>query len=198
MRQGWLGMVAILVWAGAAQAQTQQAQPTMPKIVEPPPPLQTAGEPVSINIDRARLAWARKPGTNTVTGEAVLRTRGGDVKGCGGLPAELWPMDDEMHAYLTAVIAVGSSGSVGMELLGAARRNTHPQLREYVRETVCNSQGAFTFRNVPDGRYLVTAQVTWEVPNLRRGSSSMDLQGGVLGKVIEVAGGTVQDVMLTR
>jgi hypothetical protein len=49
------------------------------------------GKPIpanlSSNLTASEVAWSKARGSNTITGQAILRTRGGDVKSCAGLEA---------------------------------------------------------------------------------------------------------------
>lgn len=190
-----LGTAAMLFWGSGAAT---QARHPLPKIVEEAPPVAVAGPAVTVALfDPQKLEWALALGRNTVTGDAILRTRGGDLRTCAATQARLWPISDYTLAFLGDVFLV--SGFSEPARTTRLLKSMDPGVHRYVRAVTCNGQGRFTFRDVPDGRYFLTATVTWEIPRLGRGSGApMDLQGGDLGEMISVSGGQVLEVTLTR
>jgi hypothetical protein len=134
----------------------------------------------------AEYARLPKTGTAIVTGQAFLKTRGGDVKTAAGNTIYLNPVT----SYSTYAYEFGYLGT---------KRMTPPdaRLHQYMRETIADGSGRFTFRNVPSGEYFVTANVTWEAPTGYQ--FSMQTQGGSIWKKIKVQNGDESvDVMVTR
>jgi hypothetical protein len=186
-----LGTLAV----SAASAQTPSNAPSRPELL--PFSEVTAGPAVIAAINPAQLAWAKKPGKNGVAGEAFLRTRGGDVRTCAGLAAELWPVSEYTNTYLSSAI-VGDPALMEVAEADRLRKAVLHEVFDYVRTTTCNSQGNFVFSDVPDGAYVVTARVIWEVPSLRRQGPTMNLQGGVVTKAVRLSGGRTVSLTLTH
>jgi len=157
---------------------------------EPTPPVA-----LTTAFDAAAFAWSTKPGGNTVTGDALLRTRGGDVKTCAGLNVTLLPATPYTAEYIWRRFGSedgGYSGNVDVGPITLA-----PDLDRFRRSGVCDAQGVFTFANLPDGAYYVIATVTWEVPEMAGYYSYMSLQGGDIAKRVEVKGGETAKLTLT-
>jgi len=67
-----------------------------------------------------------------------------------------------------------------------------PDYLDYYRtdqRTICDAQGFFTFRNLPDGHYYVSTAITWMVGNYH--------QGGSLMQQIKLDGGDVKEIVLS-
>jgi hypothetical protein len=69
-------------------------------------------------------------------------------------------------------------------------------MQQYTRETIADGSGRFTFKNVPDGDYYVSATVTWQTATGYK--FSLETQGGRISKTINVKNGEPIEVMLTR
>jgi hypothetical protein len=132
----------------------------------------------------AEYAALPKTGTGVVTGQAFLKTRGGDVKTGAGNTIYLNPVTSySKYAYEFRY----SSGGIAPP---------DPRIYGYMRETIADASGRFTFRNVPAGEYYVTGKVTWEAPTGYQ--HSMQTQGGAIWKPVTVDDGATVEVMLTR
>lgn len=127
----------------------------------------------------AEYAALAKTGSATVTGQLFMRTRGGDVKTGAGDTIYLNPVTS-----YSAFAYEHRSDPDGMT-------DADPRLFPYMRNTVADATGRFTFKNVPDGEYYLSGKVTWEVPN-------MATQGGTIWKQITVKNGESVEAMLTK
>ena len=156
------------------------------------------GAPKAAQLSRSltpeEVAWSRGRGSNTVSGQALMRTRGGDVKTCAGLEAQLIPYT----AYAQERIAF----SFGAGREGFARPTTQtfdPDPAVYgetIRQTVCDAQGGFAFYNVPDGRYFVLVNVSWGAVSGGYYPYVAE-QGGLLMGQVEVRGGETTRLILS-
>jgi hypothetical protein len=152
-------------------------------------PMYTYTPPLMIQrpaFPSAEYAALPKTGTATVTGQAFLKTRGGDVKTGAGNPIFLEPVT----SYSTFAY---SHKDYSGPLTPPA-----PQLEQYKRSVIADASGRFTFRNVPDGNYYLSGRVSWEVPNISKYTSYMSTQGGDIWKTITVKDGQSVEVMLTE
>jgi hypothetical protein len=133
----------------------------------------------------AEYAALSKIGSATVTGQAFLKTRGGDVKtGAGNT------------VYITPATSY-STFSYNQRDSYQSIEPADPRLAEYTRETIADGSGRFTFKNLPDGDYFLKARVTWEVPSGGK-YSYMQTQGGDLWKRVTVRNGESADVIVTE
>lgn len=153
----------------------------------------TAPEPIALgtSFNPTEVAWFNAPGNNTIRGNAVLRTVGGEVRTCAGLDARLSPVS----TYATErVRALYGNSQSGFNRGSAGFTATDPAYEEMQRHTRCDSEGRFTFSGLPDGEYYVIALVTWGVP---MGYGMTSRQGGWLMQRVRVAGGETKDIVLT-
>lgn len=137
-------------------------------------------------------AWASMPGHNTIKGDALLRTRGGDVKTCAGLDVELIPATPYTTEYVTRRYGGPSGGYADRYSVLRGVYVLAPGFFAQTVKKVCTAQGGFAFEGLADGDYFVTATVTWEVPG-----ADYSLQGGEITKRVSVSGGEVKAVTLT-
>lgn len=150
--------------------------------------------PLRTSFSAADYAWAAARGRNSVTGSAVLRTRGGEPRTCAGLTAKLYPAG----AYTDEVMG---------QMYGGADRGLYdgratwtppgpvPAWAAAARQSACDGQGYFLFDGVPDGAWYVVAEVTWDVPSGGAGVP-FNGQGGWLMQKITLAGGETKRVVL--
>ena len=122
-----------------------------------------------------------RPGTGSITGQAFLKTRGGEVRFCAGEPVSLNPVTTYSREWWNVVV------------LG--RRELAPpdsRAERYHRTTIADAEGRFQFRNLPAGEYLAACYVEWEVP----GARSLEATGGWAGAQVKVENGTVAEPIL--
>lgn len=162
MKHVWIPIILAVALSGCV---TQQ------------PPVQRISFPV------AEYDALPKTGTGSVTGQAFLRTVGGDVKYGAGSEVYLQPVT----AYTTQWYEVNVLG--GRQLTNPDPRASQGQLR-----TQADGNGNFTFTNVPPGNYYLSAAVRWSAPS----QYGLLPQGGVVVKTIAVADGKQTTQMLTE
>lgn len=138
-----------------------------------------------VPFSAAEVAWAAMEGENTVTGSALIRTVGGEVRTCAGFEVSLVPVS----AYATdRVQRLYGNTQAGFNP-SRSFKSAHPDYASTIRKQTCDPQGGFTFRNVPDGSYYLQTLVTWR--------TYWGEQGGSLMQRVTVEGGEVVDVVLT-
>jgi hypothetical protein len=153
----------------------------MPRYTYTPPPM--VQRPAFPSAEYEALP---KTGSATVTGQAFLKTRGGDVKtGAGNT------------IYLEPVTSYSTFGYVHKDYRGRLSP-VAPELEQYKRSVVADATGRFTFKDVPEGKYYLSGKVSWEVPQFSQYGSYMSTQGGDIWKTIIVKNGQQLEVMLTE
>lgn len=159
-----------------------------------PPP-----QVVTVPFDPTEVVWYKTPGTNTVEGSAVLRTRGGYIRTCAGDYAELFPYSRYAAERMRAIYLSEEGGFWDMSIAGqivsgrpgirvADDQYTNAYRANTLREN-CDAQGNFIFTNLADGTYFLVTRVLWEVQGP---------QGGALMQKITVRGGETKKVILTQ
>lgn len=156
------------------------------------------GKPIpanlSVGLTADEVAWSRVRGDNAITGQAIMRTRGGDVKTCAGLDVSLIPFS----AYAAQRVAVTyGPGEEGFGNREQRPFNPDPAIyHQTIRHTLCDAQGNFAFRQLPDGKYFLLVEVSWEAV---QGGYYAYLagQGGTMMTRVEVRGGQTVPLILT-
>lgn len=119
----------------------------------------------------------RSEGANAIKGQAFLIKRGGGVVTCAGRPIFLAP--DSPYFREIATIAVSGSKPDFPHARGGPE--------DVIRHTTCDAQGNFGFANLPDGNYILMAEVRWMVGDATQGGPMWmprGLSGGVQKRVI--------------
>lgn len=146
------------------------------------------------SFDPSEIAWFKVPGKNTIAGNAVLRTVGGEARTCAALSAHLVPISSYATERFTRMYGNTSSGFLSATS-GFKFTQTDAAYEANSRTVRCDAQGNFRFENVPDGDYFVTAFVTWGVPTSAYVTAT---QGGVLMQRVSVSNGETKQIVLTR
>lgn len=155
-------------------------------------PASTRGpQSVGVAFEPEAVQWASAKGSNKILGNALLRTRGGEVRTCAGYKVYLSPAVAYSAARMRLIYGSDQQG------YRPAQRNPNLEARPaayeaLIRQTVCDAQGNFQFEELPDGEYFVTTDVIWEVP----GRYVTSAQGGGLMLKVAVKGGqTIRPVL---
>lgn len=166
------------------------AGPALAQITPLPEPL-VAGEATEVvTFKPEALAWAMKPGRNSVGGDAFMRTRGGQVITCAGGPVRLLPVAEYTRTFVLDTFGSAEGGAVRLEKADKRWGWVDANAFRYFPETRCNSRGEFTFPGLPDGSYYVIARVTWE-------ALGGEPQGGEIARLVRLIGGQAVTVSLT-
>lgn len=151
--------------------------------------------PLQATWSDSDVAWSLGEGTSTVTGQAVLRTVGGEARTCAGLEARLIP--DSAYARERLLFDFRS-----LERGLKARTQVYdfqpdpPHFHQSIRTAICDAQGTFTFERVPAGRYYVQALVSWGTARVEYGTTVVPEQGGWVLGTAEVAAGETRRVVI--
>jgi hypothetical protein len=162
-----IGLGLILAVTGCAQFGLQQAALSTP-------------------IAPSEVDWARRSGTNTVTGLALIDA-GGTPHTCAGQQAVLIPDSAYSRARMTAIFGNATKGMRAASLGPVKFERDDPLYVSTLRTTPCDAAGSFSFPRVPDGVWYVTSSVKWQGASQVEGGSMMqrvDVRGGRLVKVV--------------
>ncbi|MYZ41395.1 carboxypeptidase-like regulatory domain-containing protein [Schauerella aestuarii] len=132
----------------------------------------------------AEFTKYRTPGTSTIKGQAFLTTRGGQVRSAAGNEVTLVPNTSISDQW----IMVSCNG--GLPLTPADLR-----YNEFVRRTVADADGRFSFAGLPAGSYVVTTAVMWSVPVSAYSTST---QGGMLVDRVWIEEGKEANLVLSQ
>jgi putative hemolysin len=127
--------------------------------------------------------WSQGKGSANISGQAFLKTRGGDVKTCAGNDVVMVPENAYTRELLTAARAGKDS-----------RGSWDARYQHFRRTTICDAQGGFTFREIPPGPWLVGTTVQWEAPGT---SYIANMQGGWLSQSVTTREGETKEIILT-
>jgi hypothetical protein len=175
MKPAALFLALIPSLAGCAQLGLQQASQQQVALSTP--------------IAPSELDWARKSGTNTVTGLALIDS-GGDTHSCAGGSANLIPDSAYARARMTAIFGNASRGMRAASLGPVKFERDDPLYVQTLRTAPCDAAGSFSFPRVPDGVWYVTASVKWQ--------GAAQVEGGSLMQRVDARGGRLEKVVLGR
>ncbi len=124
-------------------------------------------------------------GTGIVTGQAFLKTRGGDVKKAAGNGVLLNPVTSYSKQWY-------SESYLSQRPIG----DSDYRYDNYQFRTVADGDGKFEFNGIPSGDYYLVTSIFWEAAVGHRGA--LVKQGGVVAKIISVQDGKELKIILTR
>lgn len=122
-------------------------------------------------------------GNSTVTGQAFLKTRGGEVRFGAGCEVVIVPV--------TSYTAETHERAV---LRGERLEPPDPKYSAYRRTTIADGSGNFEFRSIPAGSYYLSCVIRWEYATQYGPAST----GGTAFGKVTVAPGETTKVILTR
>jgi hypothetical protein len=137
-------------------------------------------------FDPAAFVPYRQPGTGKISGQAFLKTRGGDIKLGAGNKVTLSPAT----AFNKEVRMMRDQGIEPSNYTDAEIA----QFKDTIRNTIADAQGNFEFSGLPAGEYLLEVVIRWEVP----GQYGLDTTGGIVHKNVTIKDGESVKVMLTE
>lgn len=128
-------------------------------------------------------------GTAVITGEAVVMFGGGEVKKGAEDMVFLIPTTPYTREWFDQVI-VREKTMAGPD----------PRSFRATRSTTTDWRGRFTFSNLPSGEYLVTCNITWDVPSYN--FRSLEVKRGIKSVVgyatVTLKAGEQAQVTVTR
>ncbi|MBD0864541.1 MAG: hypothetical protein GDA36_02480 [Rhodobacteraceae bacterium] len=160
-----------------------------------------AGCTHNIDIDRIELpegpfdtnevAWIKRPGNNTVSGQAFIRQTGGGVVTCAGEEVSLTPVSSYATRRIQAIYGNTTRGynHYGYNRTDYSDPDVDPKYFEYRLRSVCDAAGNFSFSRVPSGDYFLTTRVWWQVGNFT--------QGGNLMRRLSLSGGQEKRILMS-
>ena len=93
------------------------------------------------------------PGTASIHGHAFVRTQNGRNHSAAGL-----------NVYLVPLVPYTEERAKLMEA-GKDPESSDPRLARYVKTVIADVDGAYEFKDLPAGNYLLYSKVEWENPN---------------------------------
>jgi hypothetical protein len=143
----------------------------------------TIAEPFDEQQARAMLA----PGTNTITGSALMRQEGGGIVTCAGNEVFLIPATEYAKNRFHVIYGTGKVLPVNRQRIEFPA--TPAAYLSTVRTTRCNAQGFFKFDNLRDGDFFVQTSVVWK-------AGAYLMQGGGLMERVVLRGGQTTDITM--
>lgn len=128
-------------------------------------------------------------GDAALSGEAFLRTRGGDVRYAAGSNVFLIPATDYGREYIEKDLLLPQKEKIPV---------LDTRIYESIRSVRADSKGRFTFSDLPGGNYLVFTTIFWEIPKSSRYGSYSTSTGGPIVQTIELRSGEQKSVILTQ
>ena len=150
------------------------------------------GEERHAKFDPSDVNWSKAQGGNTIAGVARLGVDNGKTRTCASLPVRLAPDSDYTRARMSTLYGDDDQGFVNARRAQQLRSQTKGDSRyeHALKASVCDKQGRFAFRNLPDGTYYVLAPVVW------KNKLGEVAEGGFFMQRVTVAGGQTKNVTL--
>lgn len=134
-------------------------------------------------------------GSNTVTGQAFLRQKGGGIVTCAGESVSMRP-DTE---YFNDIFDDISNGYL-------SNNQINSEEKELFKVSQCDAQGNFEFYKIPAGKWVIRVNVSWSVYSvgsipLPHGTyyyTNDAKQGGVLAKEVTVQNGEINKFIISE
>ncbi|EOB0368403.1 hypothetical protein SR99_22320 [Enterobacter hormaechei subsp. steigerwaltii] len=121
-------------------------------------------------------------GSEKLTGQAFLKTMGGDVKVAAGSQVILMPKTSYTDFQFATCMGLTRCDKEDM------------RAAKYEKVTIADAQGKFEFDNIAPGEYYVQTSVTW----MRPSTYGLVTEGGALMSAASVKAGQNNTVMVTR
>jgi hypothetical protein len=140
--------------------------------------------PPSTQFDAVEAEYAPyyNTGTATLSGRAFLTQPGRGVIKAAGRDITLDPATSVGNEWWSNTGKVWVHRSlVPSEAFAKARRTT-----------VADADGKFMFSDLPEGKYYIRTEVTWEI------GGDYPTQGGLVGQLVTIGDGQSKDVMLNQ
>lgn len=147
----------------------------------------TTPKPINTPFNEADLLPYANPGTATITGNAFMKTMGGDVKFAAGNELRLVPLTPYMQERFQKAV-------LNQERI----ENPNPAMDKYVRRTIVDGHGNFQFKSVPAGEYVILTNIYWQIPNTNSFGAKMQATGGIAYAIVKVANGETVNAVVTR
>jgi hypothetical protein len=185
----WFKKRATLVGANTALVDTSSYTATYFQCEAGLPPYKESGhKDLKFNEDEYKSYL--KSGNNTVTGQAFLTQNGGGVVTCAGQNVLMYPDTDYFNQRDLEI-------AKGCQLTNESSMNL-----DLFKLSQCDAQGNFDFHKVPEGNYIITVNVSWNVPTVKSIGNyyytDNRTQGGPLRKKITVQNGEINRFIISR
>jgi hypothetical protein len=136
-------------------------------------------DPVYPPANPADYAPYLTQGTGSISGQAFLTTRGGEVRVGAGRPVTLDPLTPLARAWLRAT---------GFTTDRFSEAPKDPLFEKARRTAVNDAQGNYRFSNLPAGQYVLRTIVNW--------TTGMSEQGGLIADTVALKDGEQKTLML--
>lgn len=175
----------IAIAAFAAGCVTPPRQLTTPQAATPQP---------TIPFDESALQPFAVKGTSNITGQAFLKTAGGEVRYGAGDNVLLIPVTPYTTEKIQAFVGVEGEGSSIVAGIGLLSLQGDDRMQKYIRTVVGDGSGNFEFQDIPAGDYYIVCPIYWNVPSEYGG---MEQTGGVANAKTHVGDGETLKVVVT-
>jgi len=122
-------------------------------------------------------------GPNSIYGQAFLRRNDGVVVYAAGSDVTLIPYTPYAEERMRTIYGDRKTAYFKVNF-----ENDDPLYHQYMRKTVANGEGRFSFEGLANGTYYITTHVEWMAGDSR--------QGGALMERVSVGGGNKAEVIL--
>jgi len=138
--------------------------------------------PRTATFDPSEYAAYDQAGDGVISGQAFLRTQGGEVRYGAGRAVHLHPVTSYSREWWNRVVLGGKHLEPG-----------DPRAQAYQRTAIADGEGRFVFADIPAGEYYVVSSVSLES---HAGGSTNSTPDSVVGQEVRLQAGMRVDLEL--
>ncbi|MEO8837548.1 MAG: hypothetical protein ABI351_02420 [Herbaspirillum sp.] len=143
-----------------------------------------------VAFDEQEYSHLLVKGTGEIDGQAFLTTNAGDVKKAAGKVVLLSPAASQTEQWYRELCVAGKQFVGGVN-------SRDPRYQKFIKETVADADGKFSFHHLGAGAYYLTTSVYWKTYTPGPYFPSTQLNGAVLYKKVAVKDGDKLHVVLS-
>jgi hypothetical protein len=135
---------------------------------------------IDSNYARSEISWSLEEGNNIIEGDGFLMRRDGQIVKCSGRKVELIPQGTYSKERMKLKYGTGNFVRLPMYEHQLSQRHDYtyegiyleladPKYTEDIRSTICNIDGKFKFKNIPNGDYFIETIISWGIGDFPQG-----------------------------
>lgn len=136
-----------------------------------------------------QVSFINTRGEYSVSGQAFLKRKDGQVVYAAGSPVTLIPKSKYADEFVDVIFKGGSYQPSPPQI-----DNLDPRFRQLRRNAVANGEGRFRFDGLAAGTYYLMVPVTWEVPQ----GYTTSQQGGLLLHSVSLPRDEGSEIVITH
>jgi len=113
------------------------------------------------SFDDEVLKWFKSKGTGTIKGVAKFKSKSGELRYGKDFRIELMPYCEYSEERLGHIYKKKKAGFIHVED-GVPKFTPDPEAYHETIKVMCNEQGEFEYKELPEGKYYLIAFMLWD------------------------------------